>query len=160
MSRECEICGTTLPRGRNPIKSAPASRPGSDDEEDDGGSDYDDQGPRFMKVSFRKGGDKPFYAVLRRSLLSKGWEVRVCGSFSPLDRRKTIFAICAFEFGSTLHMDTLVLPLHSSRRPALGSATKAQRLNRAGLSPPQVVRGLVCFSDPSVGLISDSYMRR
>ncbi|KAF7789123.1 hypothetical protein EIP86_000058 [Pleurotus ostreatoroseus] len=72
--RECEICGTTLPRGRNSAKSAPASRPGSDDEEDDDGSEGDDQGPRIMKLSFRKGGDKPFYAVLRRSLLSKGWE--------------------------------------------------------------------------------------
>ena len=29
----------------------------------------------MIRVSFRKGGDKSFYAVLRRSLLAKGWEV-------------------------------------------------------------------------------------
>lgn len=31
----------------------------------------------MIKVSFRKGGDKAFYAVLRRSLLDKAWEVSV-----------------------------------------------------------------------------------
>ena len=29
----------------------------------------------MIKISFRKGGDKAFYAVLRRSLLDKTWEV-------------------------------------------------------------------------------------
>lgn len=70
----CEICGTALPRPpRLMTKSAPASRPASDDEDD---SDEDGQDrPRMLKVSFRKGGDKPFYAVLRRCLLGKAWEV-------------------------------------------------------------------------------------
>jgi ESCRT-II complex subunit VPS36 len=31
----------------------------------------------MIKLSFRKGGDKAFYAVLKRSLMSKVWEVRV-----------------------------------------------------------------------------------
>ena len=31
----------------------------------------------MIRLSFRKGGDKQFYAVLRRSLLGKGWEVRL-----------------------------------------------------------------------------------
>lgn len=33
----------------------------------------------MIRLSFRRGGDKAFYAVLRRSLLGKGWEV--CGSY-------------------------------------------------------------------------------
>lgn len=31
----------------------------------------------MIRISFRKGGDKAFYSVLRRSLLGKAWEVRV-----------------------------------------------------------------------------------
>ena len=72
----CEICGTVLPRRPSrhvPAKSAPSSRPPSDDEGDDH-DDFDDR-PRMMKISFRKGIDKSFYAVLRRSLLGKAWVV-------------------------------------------------------------------------------------
>jgi ESCRT-II complex subunit VPS36 len=29
----------------------------------------------MIKLSFRKGGDKAFYAVLKRSLMGKAWEV-------------------------------------------------------------------------------------
>ncbi|GJE95592.1 EAP30/Vps36 family-domain-containing protein [Phanerochaete sordida] len=68
----CEICGTTLPRPAHPTaRSAPPSRPTSDDEDD--AADAAD-GPRMIKISFRKGGDKAFYAVVRRSLLDKAWE--------------------------------------------------------------------------------------
>ena len=40
--------------------------------------DSDDDAPekRMIRLSFRKGGDKPFYSVLRRCLLGKAWEVR------------------------------------------------------------------------------------
>ncbi|KAG6853125.1 hypothetical protein C0991_006735 [Blastosporella zonata] len=51
------------------MKSAPSSRPTSPDL-DDG----DATSPRIIKVSFRKGGDKAFYAVLKRSLQGKLWE--------------------------------------------------------------------------------------
>ncbi|KAF9446258.1 hypothetical protein P691DRAFT_673987 [Macrolepiota fuliginosa MF-IS2] len=78
--RECEICGTklhpTLSVPEQRTKSAPATRPTSPDLDDD-----DDDDPvigserKLMKVSFRKGGDKPFYTVLKRSLKSKAWEV-------------------------------------------------------------------------------------
>ncbi|KAH8077386.1 EAP30/Vps36 family-domain-containing protein [Cristinia sonorae] len=78
----CEICGTSLPRLRNsinghlPAKSAPSSRPTSpfDNDDDDDDSDLGDEGIRMIRLSFRKGGDKAFYAVMRRGLLSKGWE--------------------------------------------------------------------------------------
>ncbi|PFH47429.1 hypothetical protein AMATHDRAFT_77206 [Amanita thiersii Skay4041] len=65
-SRSCEMCLTELPRQSNRLamKSAPTSRPGSP---------LDDV--HVMKLSFRKGGDKPFYAVLKRSLKGKIWEV-------------------------------------------------------------------------------------
>ena len=50
---------------------------GSDDEDDDEPYPENEDGPRMIRVSFRKGGDKAFYAVLRRSLLGKGWEASV-----------------------------------------------------------------------------------
>ncbi|TBU40909.1 EAP30/Vps36 family-domain-containing protein [Dichomitus squalens] len=82
--RECEICGTPLPRKPTlsfssephpPAKSAPASRsatPAPVDEDSD--EDTDSPEKRMIRLSFRKGGDKPFYSVLRRSLLGKAWE--------------------------------------------------------------------------------------
>jgi ESCRT-II complex subunit VPS36 len=53
------------------MKSAPSSRPASPDPSDDD----DVATARFIKISFRKGGDKAFYGVLRRALKSKGWAV-------------------------------------------------------------------------------------
>ncbi|XP_006464145.1 hypothetical protein AGABI2DRAFT_209196 [Agaricus bisporus var. bisporus H97] len=88
--RECEVCGTQLPApasssssSRFAAKSAPATRPVSPDtDDDDGGGSAD--GKKMMRVSFRKGGDKPFYAVLKRSLQGKAWEVLRCFSFNHL----------------------------------------------------------------------------
>ncbi len=80
--QECEICGTPLPRKpslapppRLPAKSAPASRsatPALDSDDDDD----DNPDKRMIRLSFRKGGDKAFYNVLRRTLLGRAWEVR------------------------------------------------------------------------------------
>ena len=70
--RSCELCSTALPQlKREYLKSAPSSRsitPGFDD--------VDQSSKKMIKISFRKGGDKLFYAVLKRSLKSKAWEVR------------------------------------------------------------------------------------
>jgi ESCRT-II complex subunit VPS36 len=70
--RSCEICSTDLPQlKREYTKSAPSSRsitPRFDD--------INQPSKKMIKISFRKGGDKPFYAVLKRSLKSKAWEVR------------------------------------------------------------------------------------
>ncbi|KAK7680805.1 hypothetical protein QCA50_016114 [Cerrena zonata] len=86
----CEICGTALPRPKNVAghpfaRSAPSSRPVSpspdEDEEDD--DDDDTEATRLVRLSFRKGGDKSFYATLRRSLLGKGWESKVRSSSTP-----------------------------------------------------------------------------
>ncbi|KIY44855.1 hypothetical protein FISHEDRAFT_67272 [Fistulina hepatica ATCC 64428] len=63
----CEICGTVLPHTRHPdisMKSAPSSRPVSP---------YPG-GEALVKLSFRKGGDKQFYTLLKRSLQGKAWE--------------------------------------------------------------------------------------
>ncbi|CAK5278253.1 unnamed protein product [Mycena citricolor] len=65
----CEICGTPLPRPRT-SKSAPSSRPVSPDLSDD---DAGDSSPQLIKISFRKGGDKVFYGILRTSLKGKAW---------------------------------------------------------------------------------------
>lgn len=76
----CELCATELPRPRGEHRSAPSSRPISPDPDDD------DASPKMIKISFRKGGDKPFYAVLKRSLKSKAWEVSHC--FQLLKQRE------------------------------------------------------------------------
>ncbi|KAI0632753.1 EAP30/Vps36 family-domain-containing protein [Trametes polyzona] len=76
----CEICGTPLPRQparsqppRPPAKSAPTSRPATPAPDDD--DDFEDTpDKRMIRLSFRKGGDKNFYNVLKRSLLGKVWE--------------------------------------------------------------------------------------
>lgn len=63
-SKSCEICGTPLPgmhSGTAP--PSPTLKPVSD------------SGPLLIRVSFRKGGDKNFYAILKRSLQGKLWEV-------------------------------------------------------------------------------------
>ena len=65
----CEICGTALPRS-SPIKSAPPSRPGTPPTSEGTGGDA------VLRLSFRKGGDKALYAVLKRSLLGRAWQVR------------------------------------------------------------------------------------
>lgn len=85
----CEICGTALPRARNsanghlPVKSAPSSRPTSPFLDDDAEYDSSDSGViRMIRLSFRKGGDKSFYAMMRRGLLGKGWEVSAIKSTS------------------------------------------------------------------------------
>jgi ESCRT-II complex subunit VPS36 len=67
---ECEICGTALPHlAAPPMNSAPSSRPMTpipDEASDDS---------MMLRLSFRKGGDKALYAVLKRSLLGKAWQV-------------------------------------------------------------------------------------
>ena len=66
--RECEMCGTELPKAKGDLQSAPSSRPLSPDLDDD-------ESPRIIKLSFRTGGDKPFYTILKSTLKSKPWEV-------------------------------------------------------------------------------------
>lgn len=63
-SKTCEICGTPLPRMHSgTAPPSPALKPISDSD------------PRLIRVSFRKGGDKNFYSILKRSLQGKAWEV-------------------------------------------------------------------------------------
>jgi ESCRT-II complex subunit VPS36 len=72
--RSCEICSTPLdpqviaPTSRS-FKSAPTSRPDTPtailSERDS------------IKISFRRGGDKHFYAALKRTLIGKAWEVSI-----------------------------------------------------------------------------------
>lgn len=81
----CEMCNTPLPHPASSqtardapstlssTRSAPSTRPVSpgltESEEDNGPTTH------MIKLSFRKGGDKAFYAVLKRSLMGKAWEV-------------------------------------------------------------------------------------
>ncbi|KAG1893967.1 EAP30/Vps36 family-domain-containing protein [Suillus fuscotomentosus] len=75
--RVCEICTTLLPNiehaGNMRAKSAPSTRPVSPI------SDSIDPANLLIKLSFRKGGDKPFYNVLRRALRSRAWESKRIG---------------------------------------------------------------------------------
>ncbi|KAI0350949.1 hypothetical protein OH77DRAFT_1514078 [Trametes cingulata] len=79
----CEICGTPLPKrpsqaslSHPPAKSAPTSRPTTPAVDDDDNFE-DTPDKRMVRLSFRKGGDKNFYNVLKRSLLGKAWESKV-----------------------------------------------------------------------------------
>ncbi|TFK26964.1 vacuolar protein sorting-associated protein 36 [Coprinopsis marcescibilis] len=70
--KRCEMCDTQLPRpsrGRKEMKSAPSSRPASPVQDGDPAFN-------FIRLSFRKGGDKVFYGYLKRALKSKVWEGR------------------------------------------------------------------------------------
>jgi ESCRT-II complex subunit VPS36 len=80
--RECEMCGTPLPRTQRApalsamtmVKSAPSSRPHSPVPSDD-----DDEAKEGMlRISFRRAGDKAFYAVLKGVLQARAWEVSTC----------------------------------------------------------------------------------
>ncbi|KDR78001.1 hypothetical protein GALMADRAFT_244970 [Galerina marginata CBS 339.88] len=82
--RSCEMCSTELPQPRGELRSAPSSRPITPDSDDD-----DESSPKMIKISFRKGGDKPFYAVLKRSLKSKAWEENGISTRSPPDVNST-----------------------------------------------------------------------
>ena len=63
-SKTCEICGTHLPRMHSgTAPPSPALKPISSSD------------PRLIRVSFRKGGDRTFYTILKRSLQGKAWEV-------------------------------------------------------------------------------------
>ena len=66
---ECEICGTALPHPAPMMNSEPSSRPLTPILDESG----DDS--TMLRLSFRKGGDKALYAVLKRSLLGKAWQV-------------------------------------------------------------------------------------
>ncbi|KIK54708.1 hypothetical protein GYMLUDRAFT_231614 [Collybiopsis luxurians FD-317 M1] len=80
--KKCEICDTPLPRiapavsassaENGTTKSAPATRPATPGI---------DEGAMMIKLSFRKGGDKPFYTALKRSLKGQAWEIN-----NPLNR--------------------------------------------------------------------------
>ncbi|KAG2078596.1 hypothetical protein BDR04DRAFT_1087048 [Suillus decipiens] len=75
--RICELCTTPLPNVEHVrsmrAKSAPSTRPVSPVD------DSIDPANLLIKLSFRKGGDKPFYNVLRRALRSKAWEGKRIG---------------------------------------------------------------------------------
>ncbi|OJA20267.1 hypothetical protein AZE42_04302 [Rhizopogon vesiculosus] len=72
--RVCEMCMTSLPKiertGGMRAKSAPSSRPASPSPI----GDNVDAANLLIKLSFRKGGDKSFYNILRRALKSQAWE--------------------------------------------------------------------------------------
>lgn len=88
--RDCEVCGTPLPPRNSPAagpnlisKSAPASRPASPLLDSNALSDKSDYTERsqYIRLSFRKGGDKAFYAALKTALQRKEWLVRRSISF-------------------------------------------------------------------------------
>jgi len=65
---QCEICGSALPQAA-PIASraeTPTPEGASDDR-------------TVLRLSFRKGGDKALYAVLKRSILGKAWQTKTIG---------------------------------------------------------------------------------
>ncbi|KAI6039453.1 EAP30/Vps36 family-domain-containing protein, partial [Pisolithus marmoratus] len=80
--RICEMCFTPLPTvpqrfgNNNKTKSAPSSRPVSPV------STAADPANLLIKLSFRKGGDKALYTILKRALKARTWEGRQIGKAS------------------------------------------------------------------------------
>ncbi|KAF7974522.1 hypothetical protein HWV62_11980 [Athelia sp. TMB] len=80
--RECEVCSTPLPQPEVQgsgwtAKSAPTTRAVSPAPPGDGNANGTTTS--MIKLSFRKGGDKAFYAELKRSLQRKAWEGKGIG---------------------------------------------------------------------------------
>ncbi|KAL4077964.1 EAP30/Vps36 family-domain-containing protein [Scleroderma citrinum] len=80
--RTCEMCSTPLPAvsqitGTN-ARSAPSSRPVSPMS----AGDTIDPANLLIKLSFRRGGDKAFYNILKRSLKARAWEGKQIGKGS------------------------------------------------------------------------------
>ncbi|KAJ4478293.1 EAP30/Vps36 family-domain-containing protein [Lentinula aciculospora] len=101
----CEICSTTLPKAVGvsthiEAKSAPATRPTTP------GPDDDDSESKMLKLSFRRGGDKPFYTALKRSLKGQAW-----GVAHPNNGNEGVRSgICECMFSSlTLHSNRFLL---------------------------------------------------
>lgn len=69
-ARKCEICDTSLPSA---IPSVSASTSRTDTPEPSASNPH----TTFIKVSFRQGGDKAFYTLLKRSLHAQAWVVRI-----------------------------------------------------------------------------------
>ncbi|EJD05043.1 uncharacterized protein FOMMEDRAFT_105283 [Fomitiporia mediterranea MF3/22] len=105
--RECEMCGTPLPtadRTTDPI-SDPASNHGS-------GALHvtSKSAPTSRPLSFRKGGDKAFYAALKTALQQKEWEVRwKSGGGSQSHLPSGLSGISKFICGILQNIDTTAL---------------------------------------------------
>lgn len=70
-ARVCALCGVPRSSIPQPVKvvnptTSPLERY----------LDHDDLTARMIKLSFRKGGDRAFYTVLKRSLMARAWEAR------------------------------------------------------------------------------------
>ena len=82
--RSCELCSTELSISNNSsarrrMMSEPGTRSTTPDSDDELSATA-----RMIKISFRKGGDKTFYTLLKRSLKSKIWEVGCYNSYMTL----------------------------------------------------------------------------
>lgn len=95
--RVCEICTTPLPNvehaGSMRAKSAPSTRAVSPM------GDNTDPANLLIKLSFRKGGDKPFYNLLRRALRSQAWEGKRIGHNAR--SRTSSLAVASPNYGPT-----------------------------------------------------------
>ncbi|KAF8591776.1 hypothetical protein K439DRAFT_1326131 [Ramaria rubella] len=126
----CEICGTPLESqmttATRSFKSAPTSRP---DTPTTAPSTERDS----IKISFRKGGDKTFYAALKRSLMGKAWEDKrsvSTGSNQGADATNTSTYIKSGIHGILQHVDESAkaadMTLHSALRDLEALMAKAR----------------------------------
>lgn len=83
------------------MKSAPASRPTSPNAFDDPSA------PSFIKISFRKGGDKAFYAILKRSLKGKAWAASTITQ--PMPAADPTSAVGMSGISTCLNMNALLI---------------------------------------------------
>jgi len=107
-SPTCEICETPLPSSASTPASTSTSRSRTPIPDES-----------FIKLSFRAGGDKPLYAVLKRALKSKAWQDH--RNRPPAATASTIssYGICSFLcllvfFGSRMLITIVISEDHEN----------------------------------------------
>ncbi|KAH9953608.1 hypothetical protein BC827DRAFT_1247398 [Russula dissimulans] len=97
---QCEICGTALPQVAAPVASraeTPTPEGASDDR-------------TVLRLSFRRGGDKALYAVLKRSLLGKAWQTKTIGQrVTPLTSERLASSAQLDMYEALMDLDALMV---------------------------------------------------
>ncbi|KAL1748714.1 EAP30/Vps36 family-domain-containing protein [Schizophyllum fasciatum] len=151
--RECEICGTPLVAAK--ASSAAAPRPAVP-------STISGPDSNIIKLSFRKSGDKPFYAALKRALTAKQWDaastVPLRVGAPPRDQNQSginslLNSLAETSSSRTSHLQTALGDLEALRLRAndmVRVATEVSERLKTANAPPVDTTGLV-LPDNSIG---------
>ncbi|KAI5828362.1 hypothetical protein K523DRAFT_277025 [Schizophyllum commune Tattone D] len=150
--RECEICDTPLPSASSstPAPSLPSAPLPTSSAPDS----------NIVKISFRKSGDKPFYAALKRALTEKRWDVTrmPSGAVPPLRENQSginslLNTLAETSSSRTTHLQAALGDLEALRLRAndmVRVATEVSERLKSANAPPVDTTGLA-LPDNSIG---------